>query len=342
MSVSKEDYKKYLAPPIRGDRKPLHEILPLEHPLRVLIDPSDICNFRCKFCFQSQMKFEGQMMSRETFERVLIQLKDFSEPINVVHLYGLGEPLVNEDVPYYVERLKACGVAREVAVTSNGSLLTHRMSQRLIEAGLDRLSISLNGICDEHFREFVGVRVDFAKMYEQIQYFYSIRKNCHLHVKINGDYFTEEEKVRFVELFKDCTDSINIDHVVNVWPDLTVSDKEQRMYDYDLENLRKNDTKLPPVCPLMFYELHVHSDGRVSPCAVDYSYKIQNLGNIYDTCLYDIWKGKALQTIRLQSLEGKKSDYGVCNCCEYADCAATVNITPYRGLLYEKYREGKQ
>lgn len=63
MNTEVDEYKKYLEAPIRSDRKPLHEMLPLSQPLRVLIDPSDVCNFRCDFCFQSKMNFRGTTMS---------------------------------------------------------------------------------------------------------------------------------------------------------------------------------------------------------------------------------------------------------------------------------------
>ncbi|MCI5597667.1 MAG: radical SAM protein [Lachnospiraceae bacterium] len=338
MSKQKSDYEQYLTAPIRKDRKPLHELLPVAHPLRLLIDPSDICNFRCEFCFQSKQNYAGIKMSMDTFCRIVEQLKEFAEPINVIHLYGLGEPLVNPNTPDFVRTIKITGVAREVAITTNGSLLTKEMADRLSKSGLDRLSISLNGICDEHFKNHVGIAVDFEKLYQQIQYFYRIRGKCHLHVKINGDYFKEEERDKFVRLFKDCTDSINIDHIVNVWPGLKVSDKKQRMYDYDLDNLNNQGNELPPVCPLMFYELLIHSDGRVSPCAVDFEYKEQNLGSIYDTTIVDIWNGDLLRKIRLNALEGSNSCYRACNHCEYTKCASTVNITPYRSALIEKYQ----
>lgn len=338
MNNIEKDYEKYLTMPIREDRKPLHELLPVAHPLRLLIDPSDICNFRCEFCFQSKTKYPGIKMSMETFNRIIEQLKDFKEPINVIHLYGLGEPLVNSDIPDFVRIIKSTGVAREIAITTNGSLLTKEMADRLAAAGPNRISISLNGICDEHFKKHVGVAVDFERMYRQIQYFYSIRGNCHLHVKINGDYFSEEEKAEFVRLFKDCTDSINIDHIVNVWPGLKVSEKKQRMYDYDLDNLNNQGNGRPPVCPLMFYELLVHSDGRVSPCAVDYEFDKQNLGSIYDTTLADIWNGSQLKQMRLNALEGSVSCYKACNHCEYTNCASTVNITPYRDALIPRYQ----
>ena len=332
------DYKKYLTNPIRSDRKPLYEMLPLKHPLRVLIDPSDICNFRCEFCFQSKRDFKGTKMTRETFDKVVEQLREFEEPINVIHMYGLGEPLINEQLPYFVERVKEEKVAKEVAITSNGSLLTEDLSQSLINAGLDRLSISLNGLKNDDFKKNAGVYVDFEKIYTNIKYFYRIRKKCHLHIKINGEEFSEEQKGKFVELFKNYADSINIDHIVNVWPGMEVVEAStNRMYDYDLAGL-KNKGELPGVCPLMFYELFVHADGTVSPCAVDYEFRSQNLGNVYGSTLKQIWESDQLAEIRVQQLQGTHNSYHVCNGCQYVDCAATVNITPYRYDLLSKYQ----
>lgn len=336
--IKEKNYREYLRTPIRSDRKPLHELLPLDQPLRVLIDPCDICNFRCDFCFQSKKNFVGSKMTTLIFDTIVNQLMEFERPINVVHMYGLGEPLINENLPDFIFKIKKNNVAKEVAITSNGSLLSKELSHKLINAGLDRLSISLNGINDEHFKSIVGVNVNFDRMYEQIKYFYSIREKCHLHVKINGDYFCEEDKEKFVYLFKDCTDSLNIDHVVNVWPGLEVTENDtQRMYDYDLENLKMKESGRKAVCPLMFYELLIHSDGSVSPCCVDYNFKNENLGNVLCDNIKSIWEGKKILEIRRQALRGENISYEICRDCQYTKCAATVDITPYRDELAKKY-----
>ncbi len=338
LEEKREDYMQYLHIPIRKDRKPLHELLPLDQPLRVLIDPCDICNFKCEFCFQSKEKFIGCKMSMEVFDVIVRQLVEFKNPINVIHMYGLGEPLINENLPAFISKLKEKHVAKEVAITTNGSLLTKELSNKLICSGLDRLSISLNGIKDEHFKKTAGVNLNFDKLYEQIQYFYSNRGKCHLHVKINGECYEENEKEEFVYLFKDCTDSINIDHVVNVWPGLEVSKSTNlRMYDYDLSNLKNLNEDRKAVCPLMFYELLIHSDGTVSPCAVDYNYKNENLGNIMDRSIKEIWNGEKLLEIRRQALRGETISYKVCQKCQYTECAATVNITHKRDELIKRY-----
>lgn len=86
----------------------------------------------------------------------------------------------------------------------------------------------------------------------------------------------------------------------------------------------------------MFYEIMVHSDGSVSPCCVDYSYKRENLGNVKTESLKDIWNGKRILQLRRDSLGGKCS-YEICKTCTYPIEAATVNLQPYRKELLEKF-----
>ena len=152
-----ENYKDWLKTPIRSDRKPLYDMLPLSQPLRILIDPCDICNFKCTYCFQNYDKnFKGTIMKESTFRLIIEQLKEFENPINIVHLFGLGEPMLNIKLPKFVHILKENNVAKEIAVTSNGSRLEEELSKHLVDAGLDRLPISLNGIEDKHFENNVG------------------------------------------------------------------------------------------------------------------------------------------------------------------------------------------
>ena len=327
------DYKKYLTTPIRKDRKPLHELLPLDKPLRVMIDPCDTCNFRCSFCFQSQYDFgKGSQMSIETFDRIMEQLTEFDGPINIIHLYGLGEPMINKNLPCFIKTIKERQIAKEVAVTSNGSLLSQDFSDKLIEAGLDRLSISLNGLSDEDFKRVVGVKVSFQKIYDEIRYFYQHRKQCHLHVKINGECFAEEQHARFVELFKDCTDSINIDHVVNNWSGLKiVEDTGNAGSMYGIAKEIKSD-----ICIDMLYEFLIHPNGTVSPCCVDYKYQEQNLGNIFESTLKKIWDGKRLRMLQIENLNGCITSYNICKTCSPGSYA-TVDISEYREELLSKY-----
>lgn len=176
--------------PFSKKRRPLQELLPLEQPLRIEIDPSSICNFKCDFCFQSiASDFKGQIMSKELFEKILIQLKEFKDPISKIYLYALGEPLLNKNLPYFVKRLKEEGVASNVAITTNGSLLSRNLARQLVMAGLDQISISLNGLCDNDFKRICKANVDFEEMYDAIKYFYENKGTCYVHIKIEGKLY---------------------------------------------------------------------------------------------------------------------------------------------------------
>lgn len=324
---------KELTPPIRTDRKPLWKLLPLKQPLRVNIDPCDVCNFKCDFCFQSKSKeFKGNIMTVEMFERVIKQLKEFDNPINVIHLYGLGEPLINKNIARFIQRIREENVANEVKTTTNGSLLTHSLIDQLMEAGLDELTISLNGLKDEDFERIARTKISFEDMFERIKYLFAHKGNCHVHIKIVGDYFSEEEQSFFVNKIGNYADTINIDGATNHWSGLKATERRQQQY-----NVGGNLFKEWPVCAFCFYELVVHSDGSVSPCSADWQKDKQNLGNITEVSLKEIWESEKRREMLVSFLEGTENPYIACRECEYPGSGAGVNLEPYKEELLKKY-----
>jgi radical SAM protein with 4Fe4S-binding SPASM domain len=317
---------------IRSDRKPLWEMIPLKQPLRINIDPCDLCNFRCDFCFQSKADgFKGNIMSDELFERILKQLKDFDDPINVIQLFCLGEPLINKNLPGYVRRIREEKAAKEVKITSNGSLLTHELTDELMEAGLDEFVFSLNGLDDDDYQRVTNTKTSFLKILDNIQYLYSKRGDCHVHAKIIGDYFSEEKQKYFIETIGPYTDTINIDGATNHWSGLTDNLRHQQYAEGD------GTIKEYPICALCFYELAVHSDGTVSPCAADWQKDKQNLGNVIDSTLKEIWDSDLRKNMMISFLEGSENPYVVCRECEYPGSGVSVDLEPYREELLSRY-----
>ena len=325
-----------LTSPVPKYEKHLKDLIPLKQPLRILIDPCNICNFRCEFCFQSNLNspFAGTVMSEEIFDEVLKSLSEFDEPINVVHMYGLGEPLTNKNLPNFISRLKKSGRAKKISVTTNGSLLNENLSQSLIDAGIDRIQISLNGLCDEDFARIVHRKISFDELYRQIKYLYEIRGNCHLHVKINGECFSSEDREKFVALFQNFADTINIDHVANFWSGIEIPGAEKNLNVYGLNYSPSDDF----VCYRTFYEMMINADGNVSPCCIDYKFHEQSLGNIKNFSLKEIWTGKKLRQLQLCALKGETSPYKICNGCEGKFSDATTDITPYREEILNRLK----
>lgn len=318
-------------PPYELKRKPLQELLPLNKPLALCIDTSDICNFKCEFCFQKYRPIKGQIMSMELFEKIVEDMKQFDEPFKTVNLYNLGEPLINQSLSLFIRKLKANKLAEVTQITTNASLLTKHKSEELIDAGLDRITFSIYGLDDDSYKKFSSAQVSFHNIITNIEYFYKIREKCKVHIKIAGNYFNEEQKQKFFELFGDMADSIYVDNAVNLWPDLTTVNENVDNHIYGTLNV-ENDR----ICPQPFYQMIIHSNGMVSPCCADYDKRVI-VGDIRNESIKEIWDGKNYQNLRRDILQNNLKEGTRCKNCKFPLCGSTVDITPYREDILKKY-----
>lgn len=118
--------------------------------LRVSV--TDRCNIRCFYCMpleNVQFKPRHEILSFEEIERFVRVAAGLG--IRKIRLTG-GEPLVRQDVDQLVERLVEVPGIEDIALTTNGILLTEQAS-RLKRAGLHRLNISLDTLSEERFQK---------------------------------------------------------------------------------------------------------------------------------------------------------------------------------------------
>jgi cyclic pyranopterin phosphate synthase len=128
----------------------------LGRPMRDLrISVTDRCNFRCRYCMPREVFGEGyRFLPRSeilTFEEITRIARVFvAHGVRKLRLTG-GEPTLRAQLPTLVRMLTAIpGV--EIALTTNGSLLAAQ-ARPLAEAGLSRVTVSLDSLDDAVFRE---------------------------------------------------------------------------------------------------------------------------------------------------------------------------------------------
>ena len=145
-------------------------------PLRDLrISVTDHCNFRCRYCMPREKFDKHHLFLTQTelltFEEIMRIARIFCDlGIEKVRLTG-GEPLLRKHIERLVADLKTLktrdGKPLDVAMTSNGTLLA-RKAQVLKDAGLDRVTVSLDALNEELFRSIVDVDFSAAKVLEAI------------------------------------------------------------------------------------------------------------------------------------------------------------------------------
>jgi cyclic pyranopterin phosphate synthase len=143
----------------------------LGRPLETLrISVTDRCNFRCVYCMPKEVYGrDHQFLERKE----LLSLEEIARIAGVFAELGVrrvritgGEPLVRRNVEYLVELLHAIP-GLELALTTNGALLPQK-AQALADAGLDRVTVSLDSVDDATFRALNDVDFPVTKVLEGI------------------------------------------------------------------------------------------------------------------------------------------------------------------------------
>jgi radical SAM protein with 4Fe4S-binding SPASM domain len=119
----------------------------LKLPSSLYLETTNQCNLKCQGCIQYRGSWEPQ---RDLSLQELISICDQLPELDRVALHGIGEPLLNQVLPDMIRYLKGRNVY--VFFNSNGILLDERCQDRLIDAGLDELRISLDAASPEGYR----------------------------------------------------------------------------------------------------------------------------------------------------------------------------------------------
>jgi len=165
------------SPPQDRRGRPLHD-------LRISV--IDRCNFRCPYCMpEDQYAHDHAFLTKQErlrFEEIERIARAFvSLGVRKLRLTG-GEPLLRRDLPTLVRMLADIPQVEDLALTTNGVLLP-RFAQALRDAGLKRLTVSLDTLDPATFREFSGGRGEVAEVLAGIEAaeragFTQIKLNC--------------------------------------------------------------------------------------------------------------------------------------------------------------------
>ncbi|MBR0346134.1 MAG: GTP 3',8-cyclase MoaA [Rudaea sp.] len=142
-------------------------------PLRDLrISVIDRCNFRCPYCMpEEQYAHDYQFLSKDQrlrFEEIERLARAFvALGVRKLRLTG-GEPLLRRDLPHLVEQLARIPQIEDIAMTTNGVLLP-KFAQALRDAGLHRLTVSLDTLDAQTFRRLSGGRGDVGEVLAGIE-----------------------------------------------------------------------------------------------------------------------------------------------------------------------------
>src|ERR1700739_3163495 len=119
-------------------------------PVCLYLEVTNRCNLLCETCPRTFEELDPPAdMSWDLFRRIVDQVPDIARVV----LHGVGEPMMVKALPRMIRHLKDRGVY--VLFNTNGTLLTPKKHQELIDTGLDELRVSLDAA---DAKSFLAVR----------------------------------------------------------------------------------------------------------------------------------------------------------------------------------------
>ncbi|BCB96322.1 radical SAM protein [Dissulfurispira thermophila] len=271
-------------------------------PLFIDVEVTSACNLKCPFCattFRGN-KIKKGFMSFDILKRIIDEGAENN-------LYGVkfnirGEPLLHPQIYEFVKYAKDRGLI-DVYFNTNAMLLTEEIAKKLIDAGLDRLSISFEG----HTKE-VYERHRHGAVYETV--LLNIEKMQELKKRLG----VEHPKLRIqTVMLPEIADGF--EEYKKFWADKV---DEVAYLDYKVMKDKKKGIQYPWACPQLWQRMAIWWDGTILPCNHDDD-GLLNLGNILDTTIKEAWHSEQLNAVRDAHKKGMAHEIAACDGCYLRD-----------------------
>jgi radical SAM protein with 4Fe4S-binding SPASM domain len=309
----------------------------IKPPKVLYIETTNRCNLRCRGCIIYRGNWEPDRdISLAEIIRIIDQLPDLEQ----VYLHGIGEPLLNKELPDIIRHLKSRNV--HALFNSNGILLNDQRQQELVAAGLDELRISLDAGSTGGYQKirgsnrfeqivenlkslrllqkqrrvtypklslwFLGTRDNIAELPGLIELAAEIGiEEVHLQRLV---YFQDDEGygvARAAESLQDTTDGLS--GLIEKSQELAVRHGirfNASGQSEPAESLQgETEAKLPwSKCYRPLTLMYITANGNVLPCCISpfstADYDSIILGNVFENSLDEIWLGSKYVNFRKQ------------------------------------------
>jgi radical SAM protein with 4Fe4S-binding SPASM domain len=310
-----------------NDRIIIYKSIPLQFPLIIAVFPCHVCNLKCNFCLHALPLHQQGFIPKQAFmdfnlyRRVIDDVHASGYKVKLLRFSGWGEPLMHPRIADMISYATQSGVFGKTELTTNGTLLTEKLSDSLISAGLNLLRISINGLTDKDYYDNCGTHIDYEQLVLNIKYYFDAVSSANgggkgkVYIKII-DYMlngSEERKSIFYNTFSPISHFIETEHLIPIIEGINYYKLKD---DLNFSFTQHGDNRVPiNICPLPFYTLHIHPDGSLVPCC---NAKIPGvLGNVDTTSLVNVWNGEQLNTFRIKMLiGGARNANTACSNCE--------------------------
>lgn len=309
-----------------------------------------LCNARCPMCtipFVPENKADAPekdsykgvarepgIMTLDTFKAITTKFKPYLDGIKILSLHGCGEPLLDGTLDEKIRFAKELGF-KEVGFTSNCNNLKKATAEKLLQAGLNCIIPSIDGVTKE-VHEAIRPGMNYEQIVENLKYFISYRDKHDLKCKVlvrmvrqklNYHQWDEYRAFWSKYLRPEKGDAIlgidvhNIGGRIEGFEQMQVADYQEKMAEYNKRYQESN----ADMCPDLFHRLSIFVSGDVALCSADQS-SYFNLGSVLEKDPVDIFNNEIFTRYRNEWIAKKYLQLEHCMNCTIAISRANKTL----------------
>jgi radical SAM protein with 4Fe4S-binding SPASM domain len=287
-------------------------------PAFISVEPYNFCQLKCSECPVNQRKDQEKMY---TDPKLIVKLVDeLKHKLFHIIFYFQGEPTINKNLAKIIAYAHQSGIY--TSTSTNGQLLDSDMARQLVEAGLDKLIVSVDGTTQQVYEQYrAGGRLD--KALRGIEYVQEWKQKLgsptpfveiqFIVFKTNEHQIPEIKKMaRELQANRLVLKSAQLYNFENGHRLLTSIDKYARYYRTQ-DGTYRIKNKLRNRCLRLWTGAVVNASGEVVPCCFDKN-SSHSFGNASQKNFSEIWHNKKASGFRASILQNRKQ-YDMCRNC---------------------------
>ena len=296
------------------------------------LEPTTRCNCSCVYC--PRQAFSPSMLNKDlnftNFKKIIAALPQ----IKVIHLQGMGEPLLNR----YLKDILPYGTSKGIVFTTNTNALNiNKSNLDLILTHFQTINISFDSVYKENF-EFIRRGSSYEKVLENIKQIVAHKKKCGYQTVIACFLvLTHLNYKGLPAVIKLCEDLGVIIKIAEVGAVPELVSRSKRYSDIKIifdktKQIRAQARKIveqyqgkskvyywwgeqKTKCWQPYQLIYITVDGFVTPCCMYFDSRVLNFGNIFKESFQDIWNSQRFKTFRTKLMTTVNNSYPLCRSC---------------------------
>jgi sulfatase maturation enzyme AslB (radical SAM superfamily) len=299
------------------------------YPLHVDIELASVCNLKCPMCYtispDFKKKVNAKLMDFDLFTKIVDECAEGD--VYSIRLSFRGESFLHKRIVDCVRYAKQKGI-EEVSTLTNGLRLDEEMFKQMMEAGIDWITISFDGMGETYeeirrpakYQRAVDKIANYAKIKQQAGRVKPVIKIQSILPAIEND------PQAFYDVFSPITDMVSANPLIDFMQSKSDLPK--------IENFS---------CPQIYQRLVIGADGLCMMCANDEEGRVI-VGDANQQTLHEIWHGEKMNNIRdIHKRCAGSRELTACAECYLPLKTYETNVeVGGRTVLAEKYLSGNQ